>query len=249
MGAVTLAAKACLRVGAGKVTSLIPKFGYNIIQTAVPEAMVVCDASENELTHFYLTEDFQAIGIGVGLGTHKTTAEGFEKFLKTCNLPLVLDADAINLLSKNKKLLDLLPKKSILTPHPGELERLVGSWKNDFDKLAKVKKLSKKYDVIVVIKGANTITVYQDSLFINTNGNPGMASAGSGDVLTGMLTGFISQGYDPLISAIFGVYLHASAGDIAAQHLGYNSIIAGDLIEFLGDAFLELFRKEAQPDT
>lgn len=248
MGAVILAAKACLRVGAGKVTSLIPKCGYNIIQTAVPEAMVVCDASENELTYFPLTEDFQAIGIGVGLGTHKTTAEGFEKFLKTCNLPLVLDADAINLFSKNKKLLDLLPKKSILTPHPGELERLVGSWKNDFDKLAKVKKLSKKHDVIVVIKGANTITVYQDSLFINTNGNPGMASAGSGDVLTGMLTGFISQGYDPLISAIFGVYLHASAGDIAAQHLGYNSIIAGDLIEFLGDAFLELFRKEAQPD-
>lgn len=244
MGAVTLAAKACLRAGAGKVTTLIPKCGYNIIQTAVPEAMVITETTENQITQFSIPGEFQAIGVGPGLGTHPETAKGFKSFLSDCKIPLVLDADALNLMGENKKLMELVPEKSVLTPHPGELQRLIGSWKDDYDKLAKVKKLSKKRDVIIVIKGANTITVYQDNLYVNTSGNPGMATAGSGDVLTGIITGLLSQVYDPLISAVFGVYLHGSAGDIASQHLGHNSIVAGDLIDFLGDAFLELFRKE-----
>lgn len=244
MGAVTLAAKACLRAGAGKVTTLIPKCGYNIIQTAVPEAMVITETTENQITQFSIPGEFQAIGVGPGLGTHLETAKGFKSFLSDCKIPLVLDADALNLMGENKKLLELVPEKSVLTPHPGELQRLIGSWKDDYDKLAKVKKLSKKRDVIIVIKGAHTITVYQDNLYVNTSGNPGMATAGSGDVLTGIITGLLSQGYDPLISAVFGVYLHGSGGDIASQHLGHNSIVAGDLIDFLGDAFLELFRKE-----
>jgi hydroxyethylthiazole kinase-like uncharacterized protein yjeF len=141
-------------------------------------------------------------------------------------------------------LLKLLPKKCILTPHPGELERLVGQWKNDFDKLEKTKALSKSIDGIIVIKGAHTITVYQDQLYVNTTGNPGMATAGSGDVLTGIITGLVAQGYDPLTAAIFGVYLHGLAGDLAAQQTGVNSLIAGDIVEFLGDGFVELFRPD-----
>ncbi len=247
MGAVTLAAKACLRAGAGKVSTFIPNCGYNIIQTAIPETMVITDTTENHISEFSITGEFQAIGVGPGLGTDPETAKGFKTFLSDCKIPLVLDADALNLIGKNKKLLDIVPEKSVLTPHPGELKRLIGSWKDDYDKLAKVKKLSKKRDIIIVIKGANTITVYQDNLYVNTSGNPGMATAGSGDVLTGIITGLLAQGYDPLISAVFGVYLHGSAGDLAVQHMGYNSLIAGDLIDYLGDAFLELFRKE-QPE-
>lgn len=244
MGAVTLATKSCLRSGAGKVTAYIPKCGYSTLQTAVPEAMVITDENENQITQFPTTEGFQAIGIGIGLGTHKETANGFENFLKNQKALLVLDADALNLLSEQKALLDLVPPKSVLTPHPGELERLIGNWKDDFEKLAKTKKLSKKLDSVIVIKGAHTITVYQDNLYINTTGNPGMATAGTGDVLTGILTGLMAQGYDSLIAAVFGVYLHGSAGDIASQHQGFNSLIAGDLIDFLGEAFLELFRTE-----
>ncbi|MEX0995684.1 MAG: NAD(P)H-hydrate dehydratase [Flavobacteriaceae bacterium] len=249
MGAVSLATKACLRSGAGKVTAYTPKCGYTILQTSVPEAMVLTDESENQLTQFPGTDEYQTIGMGIGLGTHKDTLEGFSSFLKNHKKPLVLDADALNLLGKNKKLLALVPPKSVLTPHPGELERLMGSWKNDFDKLAKTKKLSKKLDSVIVIKGAHTLTVYQENLYINTTGNPGMATAGSGDVLTGFITGLMAQGYDPLVAAVFGVYLHGSAGDLASQHLGFNSLIAGDLIDFLGDAFLSLFQSEEPRDN
>jgi hydroxyethylthiazole kinase-like uncharacterized protein yjeF len=244
MGAVTLAAKACLRAGAGKVTTLIPKCGYNIIQTAVPEAMVITETTENQITQFSIPGEFQAIGVGPGLGTHPETAKGFKSFLSDCKIPLVLDADALNLMGENKKLLELVPEKSVLTPHPGELQRLIGSWKDDYDKLAKVKKLSKKRDVIIVIKGAHTITVYQDQLYVNTTGNPGMATAGSGDVLTGFITGLLAQDYDALTAAIFGVYLHGLAGDLAAQQTGVNALIAGDIVEFLGDGFIELFRPD-----
>ncbi|MCR9183137.1 MAG: NAD(P)H-hydrate dehydratase [Flavobacteriaceae bacterium] len=243
MGAVTLATKSCLRSGAGKVTAYIPKCGYSILQTAVPEAMVNTDENEKQITQFPTPGDYQAIGIGIGLGTHKETAKGFANALKNQKAPLVLDADALNLLSENKELLELVPPKSVLTPHPGELQRLIGNWKNDFDKLAKTKKLSKELDSIIVIKGAHTITVYKDNLYINTTGNPGMATAGTGDVLTGIITGLIAQGYDPLIAAVFGVYLHGSAGDIASQHQGFNSLIAGDLIDFLGDVFLSLLNQ------
>jgi len=242
MGAVTLAAKACLRSGAGKVTAFIPKCGTTILQTAVIEAMVITDTTENHLSQFIQSDDFQVMGMGIGMGTHPETAKGFEAFLSKQTIPIVLDADALNLLGKNKKLLDSLPEKSVLTPHPGELERLIGKWKDDYDKLTKTKKLSKKHDCIVVIKGANTITVYQDNLYVNTSGNPGMATAGTGDVLTGIITGLVAQGYDSLIAAVFGVYLHGLAGDLAAQDRGVNALIAGDLIDYLGDGFLSLLQ-------
>lgn len=251
MGAVTLAVKSCLRSGAGKVTAVIPKCGYQILQTSVPEAMVITDEDMEQLTRFDFPKDADAVGIGVGIGTSKETSEGFLKFLKNAEKPIVIDADAINILAGNPKALSDIPKKSVLTPHPGELKRLVGEWADDFDKLQKVKELSKKHDIIIIIKGAHTITVYHNNLYVNTTGNPGMATAGSGDVLTGIITGLISQGYEPLIAAIFGVYLHGSAGDVAAGQIGYESLIAGDITDFTGDAFLALFQSEetAQPDN
>lgn len=241
MGAVTLALNAGLRAGAGKVTAFIPKCGYEIIQTSVPEAMVLTDNDSDYITRFPDTNDFNAIGLGIGLGTDKATAAGFEAFLKSNKSPLLIDADGLNLLAANQKLLKLLPKNSILTPHPGELERLIGTWKNDFEKLEKTKALSKSIDGVIVIKGAHTITVYQDQLYVNTTGNPGMATAGSGDVLTGIITGLRAQDYDALTAAVFGVYLHGLAGDLAARDRGVDAQIAGDLIDYLGDGFLELF--------
>jgi len=138
------------------------------------------------------------IGIGVGLGTHDKTVKAFSDFLEKNKTPLVIDADGLNILSKNKELLKKLPAQSILTPHPKELERLIGTWKDDFDKLKKTKAFSKKYNCIVVVKGAHSITVYGDRGYINSTGNPGMATAGSGDALTGIITGLMAQGYEAL---------------------------------------------------
>lgn len=241
MGAVTLASSACLRTGAGLVTAYIPSIGHTILQTSLPEAMVICDESEKNITKIQYNIEPKAIGIGIGMGTDATTVKALKAFLKTNKTPLVIDADALNILATNKTLLKLVPKGSILTPHPKELERLLGEWTDDFDKLEKAKVFSKKYDVIVVIKGANTITVYNDNLYINNTGNPGMATAGSGDVLTGMLTGLISQEYDAINAAVFGVYLHGKSGDIALTGLGYQALTASDIVLNIGEAYLDLF--------
>lgn len=153
----------------------------------------------------------------------------------------------MNLLSKKKTLLKLLPKQTVLTPHPKELERLVGKWSDDFEKLKKVKAFSVKYDVIVLIKGANSITVYKNKLYINTTGNPGMATAGSGDVLTGIISGLIAQGYEALSATIFGVYLHGKSADISLEDYGYQSLIASHIIETIGEAYIDLFAKPEEP--
>ncbi|WP_055446131.1 bifunctional ADP-dependent NAD(P)H-hydrate dehydratase/NAD(P)H-hydrate epimerase [Lacinutrix mariniflava] len=243
IGAVTLASRAVLAVGAGKITAYIPKCGYIPLQTAFPEAMVITDKDEEKITNIDFDIEPTVIGIGVGLGTDAKTASALETFLKANKKPLVIDADGINVLAKKKELLKLLPELTILTPHPKELERLVGKWKDDFDKLKKTKAFAKKHKVIVVIKGANTITVFEDKLYINATGNPGLATAGTGDVLTGMLTGLISQGYDPLQATLFGVYLHGKSADILIEQLGYQSIIASNVIDGISLAYLDLFKQ------
>ena len=246
MGAVTLASRAALSAGSGLITAFVPKCGYIPLQTAFPEAMVLTSDSDVLISNINFDIKASAIGIGMGLGTASETVQAFEGFLKSNTSPLVIDADALNIISENKNLLKLLPKQSVLTPHPKELERLVGAWKDDFDKLDKVKSLSKTYDLIVVIKGANTITVYQDKLYINTTGNPGLATAGTGDVLTGIITGLISQSYEPLTAAIFGVYLHGKSADIAIEDYGYQSLIASHIMDYLGEAFKDLFKQPEQ---
>jgi ADP-dependent NAD(P)H-hydrate dehydratase / NAD(P)H-hydrate epimerase len=246
IGAVTLASSAALNVGAGLVTAYVPKCGYTVLQTALPEAMVLTDIDKNIITDIDYNIEPSVIGFGVGIGTDNLTITAFESFLKQNKLPIVIDADGLNILSKNKSFLKLLPENTVLTPHPKELERLVGTWKDDFDKLKKVKAFSKKYRIIVVIKGANTITVFNNKLYVNSTGNPGLATAGSGDVLTGIITGLISQNYSPLEASIFGVYLHGKAADIAVEDFGYESLIASCIIKYISEAYLDLYKQQEE---
>ena len=247
IGAVNLASRGALSAGAGLVTAYTPKCGYQSLQTSIPEVMVISDEDETHISNIQFEIEPTVVGIGVGLGTSARTIKTFEAFLKKNKLPLVIDADGLNILSKKKALLKLLPEQTILTPHPKELERLIGKWSNDFEKLKKTKAFSKKYNVIVLIKGANSITVFLDKLYINTTGNPGMATAGTGDVLTGLITGMVAQNYEPLIATIFGVYLHGKSADLCLESYGYQSLIASHIIESIGDAYIDLFKKPEQP--
>ena len=249
IGAVCLATNAALRAGSGLVTAYVPKIGYSILQTSLPEVMVITDSNEETIEKIEFDLEPTVIGIGIGMGTNEKTVTGFTDFLNKNKKPLVIDADALNILSKNKTLLKIIPENTILTPHPKELERLIGAWKDDFEKLDKVKEFSKKYKCIVVIKGAHTIVVNNNKGYVNITGNPGMATAGTGDVLTGIITGLLAQGYAALNAAIFGVYLHGKAGDIAVESTGYQSLVASNLIESLGSAYLDLFKMPVQAVT
>ncbi|WP_324721102.1 NAD(P)H-hydrate dehydratase [Salinimicrobium sp. HB62] len=241
IGSVCLAATAALRAGAGLVTIYSPKCGYDILQTALPEAMVITDPHKEILTNIQFDLDPDVIGFGVGVGTKEETIEAFERLLKMNKKPMVIDADGLNILSKKNELLRLIPEGSVLTPHPKELERLIGSWKDDFEKLEKVKSFTREYKVIVLIKGTYTFVVTPNDLFINTSGNPGMATAGSGDVLTGVITALIGQGYDSLRAAVLGAYLHGKAGDLAAEKFSYEGVVAGDIAKNTGAAIFDLF--------
>ena len=238
MGACVLTSRACLSAGAGLVTAHIPKCGYEILQTANPEVMVESDTEENIISDNIKIEKYNAIAIGPGIGTEKETQNALKALIQNVRVPLVLDADALNILSENKTWLAFLPANSILTPHVGEFKRLVGSYDNDTERLQLQKDLSFKHGVYVVLKGAHTcITCPDGEVFFNSTGNPGMATAGSGDVLTGIIAALLAQGYTPKKAAVLGVYLHGLAGDIAAQHLSEESLIARNIIEFLGEAF------------
>lgn len=243
IGAVTLTTKAALKIGSGLVSTYLPKCGYPVLQIAVPEAMVEVD-NNTSLEYFNFKTKATVIGIGPGMGTSEKTANGFTQFIKENKLPLIIDADAINILSQNKSLLNFLPKKTVLTPHPKELERLIGTWKNDFDKLEKATNFSKKYALIIVIKGAHTVVVDGDYKYFNSTGNPALATAGSGDVLTGIITGLIAQGYQPTNAAIFGVYLHGKTADIAVSETGYETFTASSILKYLPNALLDLFNED-----
>ena len=243
IGAVSLTTKAALKIGSGLVSAYVPKCGYNILQIAIPEAMVEVD-NDTVLEHFNFKTKATVIAIGPGMSTHEKTAIGFEKFIKENKLPLVIDADALNLLSKNKSLLKFLPKNSVLTPHPKELERLIGTWKNDFEKLDKTAAFSEKYKVIVVIKGAHTVIINGATKYFNSTGNPALATGGSGDVLTGIITGFIAQGYQPINAAILGVYLHGKTADIAISETAYETFTASSILDYLPNALLDLFNND-----
>lgn len=248
MGAAVLATKAALKVGSGLVTAYIPKCGYEILQMAIPEAMVEVDLL-NEIIHFDSKVKATAIGVGVGLGLSTKTASGFAQFLKKNKLPLVIDADAINLLAKDKKLLKLIPENSVLTPHPKEFERLVGKCKNDYDRLDKLNALATKYKVTIILKGAYSVVAHQGICYFNATGNPGLSTGGSGDVLTGMITGFIAQGYGPFEASVLAVYLHGSTADIAMTNEVYETFTATDILKYLPAAFKELFKKDLPPPT
>ncbi len=247
IGAVNLAGRGALGVGAGKVTAFTPKCGYIPLQSAFPELMLITDNDEEKLTKIEFDVDVNAIAFGVGAGTDQNTVSAFEAFLKSNTKPLVIDADGLNILAEHNNLLEFIPKRqTVLTPHPKELERLIGTWKDDFDKLDKAKAFSKKYQCIIVNKGANTITVAEDKLYVNVTGNPGLATAGTGDVLTGMILGLLTQGYDLLSATIFAVYLHGKAADLLVEDLGYQSFIATHVVEGIPLAYLDLFKQPEQ---
>lgn len=241
IGAAILSTKACLRTGAGLVTCFIPKCGYNIMQSTVPEAMVLTDVHEKRISDITLDFNPSSLAIGMGIGQAIETKKALLELFKTVNCPMVIDADALNLIAKHKDLKEAIPKGSILTPHPGELKRLLGDWVNDYDKLEKTKQFSQKHGVIIIIKGAYTTIVHGEKLFINTTGNPGMATAGSGDVLSGVLAALLSQNYKALAASILGVYLHGKAGDFALEKNGYENLIAGDIIDQIGKAFIDVY--------
>lgn len=240
IGSALLSTKAAFRIGAGLVTSFVPKCGLTILQTTIPEAMVIPDKEDDFISDISVDFDPSAVGIGMGMGKNPATVQAFRKFLSTNKAPLVIDADALNIISENGEFLKYTTNNAILTPHPGELKRLIGEWTDDYDKLEKTKNFSIKHEIIVVIKGAYTITVDNEKIYINTTGNPGMGTAGSGDALTGLITGLLSQKYDRLSAAIFGVYLHGKAGDIASAKMGQESIMAGDIIENITNGYLNL---------
>ncbi len=237
MGAAVLSVKAALRSGAGLVTTVIPKVGYEIMQISNPEAMVIT-GGENLLTELPNIQKFDAIAVGPGIGTEKETVAFLTALLNTDNPPMVVDADALNILSANKNLQTQIPINSILTPHIGEFKRLAGEWKTDIEKIEMQKAFSLKHQVIIILKGANTsITNTNGDVFFNTTGNAGMAKGGSGDVLTGILVSLLAQKYEPLETAKLGVYIHGLAGDFAKESLGETSMNASDIIAHLPMAF------------
>ena len=240
VGAMILASKAALRIGSGLVSAYVPKCGYTALQTAVPEAMTEVD-DEFYLQFFNFKTNPTAIGIGPGLGTHLKTKKGFVEFLKERRGPLVLDADALNIISEHDEIKGLIPPGSILTPHPREFERLAGSWPDDFEKLKKQQDFAKRHKCILILKGAYTSVTNGERLYFNSSGNPALATGGSGDVLTGILTGLLAQGYSPMKASLLGVYLHGSSADIGVRsEESEESFIASDILKFLGRAIKEL---------
>ena len=239
IGAAILAAKACLRSGTGLVTTHIPRSGYTIMQIAFPEAMVSVDRHEFNISEFPNIDKYQAIGIGCGMGTNQITQEAMLNFLGECNRPLLLDADALNIFSLQSGLLRQIPKDSILTPHPGEFIRLFGKSANDFERIKLLQKWATELEVYILLKGSRScLACPNGELFFNASGNSGMATAGSGDVLSGIITGLLAQGYSSQHAAILGMYLHGVAGDIASQKvLSEEAMIASDIIDNIGMAY------------
>ncbi|MCC6724352.1 MAG: NAD(P)H-hydrate dehydratase [Saprospiraceae bacterium] len=242
VGAAILATRACLRSGAGLVTVHSPKCGYEILQISVPEAMVSVDEHQYSVTNVHEElSKYKAIGIGCGIGTNELTAQGLADALRRTQSPVVLDADALNLLAGHPDFFQLIPKHSILTPHPKEFERMFGPSANDFERNALQISKARELGIFLILKGANTAIACPDGqCLFNNNGNPGMATGGSGDVLTGILTGLLAQGYPPLEACQLGVYLHGLAGDLAMLDQQQEALLASDIITQLGRAFKHL---------
>ncbi len=240
MGAAVLSSLACLRSGVGKLTAYIPKCGYTVLQTAVPEAMCMV-AGEDYLLSAPGIEKMNAVGIGPGIGMHPSHKKLIAEVFKNVNSPIVIDADALNIIAENKELLKAIPAYSILTPHPKEFERLFGKTENDFERLELCKQKSQEHNIHIVLKGHNSLISTPDGKqFFNSTGNSGMATGGSGDVLTGIITGLLAQGYNQIESCLLGVYLHGLAGDIEAAESSQEALIAGDIIKAIGKAFKSL---------
>lgn len=241
IGAAILSARACLRAGSGLLSVHVPGCGYVPLQTAVPEAMISTDSHEKRWTEAPDTSKYSAIGIGCGIGRGDTTFRALQALLPQMGTrPLVLDADALNLIAMGHLLAEI-PPHAILTPHPGEFDRLFGHSQSSFQRLERLRHAAMKHRCYILLKGAySCLATPEGNCYFNPSGNPGMATAGSGDVLTGILTGLLTQGYIQEEALLIGTFLHGRAGDIAAAELGQEALMAGDITERLGAAFLSL---------
>ncbi len=240
-GASILAAKACLRCGVGLLTAHVPQRNNDILQISVPEAIIEQDDHDNYFSSLSNADSFDAIAIGPGIGQHPDTALAFIEQTKRAHVPVILDADALNILSTHRGWMLQLPKHTILTPHPKELERMVGFCNDSFERLNKAKDFAMRQNVYMVVKGAWTAVVTPEgSVYFNPTGNPGMATPGSGDVLTGILLALEAEGYSPEDACRLGVYIHGLAGDIAAEKFGEISMTAGDIVNCLPEAWMKI---------
>lgn len=241
-GAAVLATKACLRAGTGKVIAHTPKRNYDIMQVSVPEAVLQMDHEEAYFSEAVDTDNYDAVGIGPGLGQEENTAIAMIAQIRRTNCPMVIDADAINIIANHRAWMQQLPKGIIMTPHPGEFDRLEGGNCNGcYDRLYKARDLAERLQAYIILKGHYSALCLPDRhVLFNTTGNSGMATAGSGDVLTGIITGLLARGYKQADACMLGMYLHGLAGDLAAKELGKESLIASDIIRFLPEAFKRL---------
>lgn len=240
-GAAVLAAKACLRSGVGKLTVSSPKRNIPVLQQAVPEAVIKTGTEETIFAESIDTEEYNALGIGPGLRQSEQTAIALIAQLRRTQCPMIADADAINILANHRAWIQQLPKGIILTPHPKEFDRLEGHSADSYERLTKACNLAERLQGIVILKGHYTAICMADGhVMFNPTGNAGMATAGSGDVLTGIITGLLARGYQPKEACMVGVYLHGLAGDLAAAELGEESLLASDIIQYLPRAFKRL---------
>ena len=243
-GAAVLSAKSCLRCGTGLLTVHTPVCNHLLLQASVPEAMAQDDMDDRFFAEVIDLDSYQALGIGPGLGQEEFTAQAIINQLKECYIPAVIDADAINALSTYRNQLNCVPKGSILTPHVKELERLVGRCSNSFERIQKAKDLASYLQIYIILKGAWSVVITPEGeCHFNPTGNPGMATGGSGDVLTGILTSLLAQGYSSKETCLLGVYLHGMAGDIAAEKFGEISMNSSDIINSLPEAWKQLSNK------
>ena len=240
-GAAVLATKACLRSGAGKVTVHTPRRNNMILQISVPEAVVQVDQEDTIFSQAVDTEDYNALGIGPGLGQNETTAIALIAQLRRATCPVVVDADALNMLANHRAWMMQLPKEIIFTPHPKEFDRMEGNAADSYERLTKAREMAERLQGYVILKGHYSALCCPDGhVMFNNTGNAGMATAGSGDVLTGIITALLARGYKQREACMVGMYLHGLAGDIAARHVGMESLIASDLIQYLPEAFKRL---------
>ena len=242
MGAAVLSSHACLCSGSGLLTTHIPQCGYDIMQTALPEAMVSIDPCAEHIITLPPLTPYTSIGIGPGIGTHADTAQAVKLLIQSTPCPLVLDADALNIISEHPTWLGFLVPRSIITPHPKEFDRLTQVHTDSMERLRSAQELAHKHSIIIVLKGAYTATVMPDrSVWFNSSGNPALAKGGSGDVLTGVITGLLSRGYEASDAAFLGVYLHGLSADLAISDIHPESLLASDVIAYLSDAFEYLY--------
>ena len=246
MGAAILAARAALRTGAGKLSVLTPKCGIDILQNTIPEAIIETNHGVNSISGYYGL-NYNTISIGPGMGTNSDAKKFLESVLTSSSAQMVIDADAINIIAEHPKLKEILPKNSIITPHPKEFERLVGSWKTEQEKLKLLIQFSANHNLICILKGAHSAIALPDgNIWFNSSGNPAMATAGSGDVLTGIIGGLLAKGYTPMEASLMGVFAHGYSADILCESISPAFMLASDLINGLNSVWRKFENKSKE---